>query len=607
MIPFLLIHCSLAALGACTLVEETPDVVKNKECGQPREDVEGSAFLQAATRTTVDNTDVLRDDTTESEREEPEIVSDDALLYEKSSDNTTFDATGAVGKRWPYQLFSCPTDTVPIVGKNHGFYRTVAKSISMLYTNLQKRQDKQDLAACFARFAGHDLMDFRFWKTGKATGGSDGCVDFGDVNNGGLEECVANSGLPKLYEGHCDKVSLADYFVIAAETMMSISSDHWSNFRKYGSLEATFMRSFEFGRETRRTCPGNVNLLPDPEEGCFDLKRAFVDHIFLDQNVDQSWKLTAAISGVHSLGESRQQTSGYDGAWTEDPWKFNNAYFTNILNRGWGPELSVGGNPKRNQWVIVEKQQPAKKLMMLNSDMCLLYDNGLDSVDCDTKLLGGRGFNQASSNERLHRNVFCERIRGRGFFLNARERTCCAWVRPDKMWADPMDSWHQKNPNDMWKPLAALYDQTKTNSHCGGEFSTPQDAWNKFNNFRQQCCASLKGGESGDRNDCDYRGNLEAPAWEWVNRFALNESAWLTSFVEAWTWATTNSIHYTQDRNNAATRFVKVTRPNCGCCRKNEIVQGDEGYEECEKLKKEDTYEETFWTDKKTDLATRAF
>jgi len=162
-----------------------------------------------------------------------------------------------------------------------------------------------------------------------------------------------------------------------------------------------------------------------------------------------------------------------------------------------------------------------------------------------------------------------------------------------------MDDWHKKNPNDMWKPLAALFDQTKTNVHCGGEFSTPQDSWKKFNNFRHQCCASLKGGDPGDRNDCDYRGNLEAPAWEWVNRFALNESAWLTSFVEAWTWATTNSIHYTQDRNNAASRFVKVTRPNCGCCRKNELVKGDEGYEECEMLKKENTYEESFWTDKK--------
>lgn len=90
--------------------------------------------------------------------------------------------------------------------------------------------------------------------------------------------------------------------------------------------------------------------MPDPEKSCNGLSDIFVDHIYRGE--DDAWALTAAISGAHTLGDASIANSGYSGSWSdaENQRKFNNNYYHSILQKGWSPLLSVGGNPAKNQW-----------------------------------------------------------------------------------------------------------------------------------------------------------------------------------------------------------------------------------------------------------------
>lgn len=55
--------------------------------------------------------------------------------------------------------------------------------------------DKAAYAACLVRLAGHDFMDFRRDAAGVETGGSDGCVNFNDPDNAGLEACLTATNI----------------------------------------------------------------------------------------------------------------------------------------------------------------------------------------------------------------------------------------------------------------------------------------------------------------------------------------------------------------------------------------------------------------------------
>ncbi|KAL3714735.1 hypothetical protein ACJRO7_006610 [Eucalyptus globulus] len=38
-----------------------------------------------------------------------------------------------------------------------------------------------------------------------------------------------------------------------------------------------------------------------------------------------------ALSGAHTLGRAHQERSGFDGPWTQEPLKFDNSYFVELL------------------------------------------------------------------------------------------------------------------------------------------------------------------------------------------------------------------------------------------------------------------------------------
>lgn len=203
-------------------------------------------------------------------------------------------------------------------------------------------------------------MDYRVAADGTMSGGSDGCVNFEDPDNAGLAQCLDETQLSSVYQNHCGQVSLADFLVLAGEaTMIRTATDYDTEdpFKK-DTLGQVFRDRFRYGRTTAEECTG-TKLMPDPEEGCSDLKDIFLGHIFdkVVKNDRMKWRYTAALSGAHTLGQAKLENSGYNGTWVdqENIGKFNNEYYKAILTMGWGPNKAVAGNSDRNQWQRIDK------------------------------------------------------------------------------------------------------------------------------------------------------------------------------------------------------------------------------------------------------------
>jgi len=220
--------------------------------------------------------------------------------------------------------------------------------------------DQVAYAACIVRLAGHDFMDYRVDAAGVATGGSDGCVNFNDPDNAGLEACLLSTNIQTVYDNHCDAVSLADFVVIASEAAMSrtASSFDANNAFANGTLESSFRNRFKSGRTTSESCDV-TGLLPSGEAGCTDLESIFINHIYNDgrRGNNGRWRFTAAISGAHTLGGAKPGNSGFDGIWsdTANQGIFNNDYYKSLILKGWAPQTI---DATHHQWKRVDSSTP---------------------------------------------------------------------------------------------------------------------------------------------------------------------------------------------------------------------------------------------------------
>jgi catalase (peroxidase I) len=267
-------------------------------------------------------------------------------------------------------------------------YEKVANDIIAQYEALpdtvgDNQNPRGKYAACLVRLVGHDFMDFR--KDSDYKGGTDGCLDFSDQDNLGLEHCIQNFNLQDVYSKHCQTVSLADFFVIAAEASMGRAATGFDATAtwKEDTLLSKFRNAFRYGRETQETCPWAKGRMPNPTDGCPGLKNVFEDHVFADH--EKPWTMTAAISGAHTLGGVNQTTSGFNGFWSDsaNQGKFNNNYYRSIITKGWIPELAVGGVEGKNQWARSDSGMDLEhKEMMLDTDMCLFYTTNRELSYC---------------------------------------------------------------------------------------------------------------------------------------------------------------------------------------------------------------------------------
>jgi hypothetical protein len=304
-------------------------------------------------------------------------------------------------------------------------------------------------------------------------------------------------------------VSLADFIVIAAEAVMGRTAKSYKEEDEYapGTLARVFRDQFRAGRTTEESCSWNTGLMPDPEEGCTDMMQLFGNHIFKFQKGREKKNLTAAILGAHTLGSAKLENSGYQGSWSGKGSEgvFDNDYYIQMLTRGWGPDLAVGGNPERNQWKTVDIGSRDRPELMLNSDMCLAYDNNAEHSAC----MKANNFN----------NRACKKLQNKGKPINALAGNCCAWTHKNALFNK------------------GVFDKTKTGNICGMEVKHRREKKSKFMGMREACCANEGATSSGD---CDSSAWPKGPAFPMVLAFAADENKWLTSYVKAWKLATEN-------------------------------------------------------------------
>ena len=110
--------------------------------------------------------------------------------------------------------------------------------------------------------------------------------------------------------------------------------------------------------ERAKRVPDNGRL-PDASKGAAHLREVFYRMGFNDRDI-------VALSGGHTVGRCHKVRSGYDGAWTTSPLKFDNEYFTNLMNLEWEPRVWDGP--------LQYTDKKTKTLTMLPTDMALRTD-----------------------------------------------------------------------------------------------------------------------------------------------------------------------------------------------------------------------------------------
>jgi len=76
-------------------------------------------------------------------------------------------------------------------------------------------------------------------------------------------------------------------------------------------------------------------------------------------------KAIVALSGAHTVGRCHADRSGFEGAWTEEPLRFDNSYFIDLLNKAYTEETSSKGMPQHRS---------KSGTIMLISDLALIQD-----------------------------------------------------------------------------------------------------------------------------------------------------------------------------------------------------------------------------------------
>ncbi|KAL2937109.1 L-ascorbate peroxidase 3 [Bienertia sinuspersici] len=205
------------------------------------------------------------------------------------------------------------------------------KEIDKARRDLRSLISNRNCAPIMLRLAWHDAGTYCA-KTN--TGGPNGSIR-------NEEECAhgANNGLKKAVDW-CEevkskhpKITYADLYQLAGVVAVEVT----------GGPNIDFVP----GRKDSNVCP-KEGRLPDASKGIEEVAVSIiVCCVFTVDNVSAlsgpphlrdifyrmglTDKDIVALSGAHTLGRAHSDRSGFDGPWTQEPLKFDNSYFVELL------------------------------------------------------------------------------------------------------------------------------------------------------------------------------------------------------------------------------------------------------------------------------------
>jgi len=162
--------------------------------------------------------------------------------------------------------------------------------------------------------------------------------------NNGLD--IARDLIQNIKEDLAADMSYADFWALSSIVAIE----------EMGGPKVTFRMGRNDTKKAEEAVPEGRH--PDGDKGSDHLREIFYRMGLTDQDI-------VILSGAHTVGSCHLDRSGFDGAWTEDPYKFDNSYFVDMLNKDWKKAESSEGNPQFNS---------NSNTMMLISDLALMKD-----------------------------------------------------------------------------------------------------------------------------------------------------------------------------------------------------------------------------------------
>ncbi|AEE86596.1 L-ascorbate peroxidase 5, peroxisomal [Arabidopsis thaliana] len=180
------------------------------------------------------------------------------------------------------------------------------KEIEKTRRDLRALISSRNCAPIMLRLAWHDAGTY---DAKKKTGGANGSIRFKEElnrpHNKGLEKAVAFCEEVKAKH---PRVSYADLYQLAGVV----------------AVEVTGGPAIPFTPGRKDADSADDGELPNPNEGASHLRTLFSRMGLLDRDI-------VALSGGHTLGRAHKERSDFEGPWTQDPLKFDNSYFVELL------------------------------------------------------------------------------------------------------------------------------------------------------------------------------------------------------------------------------------------------------------------------------------
>nr|WGU11333.1 L-ascorbate peroxidase 1 [Crinum x powellii] len=181
------------------------------------------------------------------------------------------------------------------------------KEIEKARRDLRALISSKNCAPIMLRLAWHDAGTY---DVNTKTGGPNGSIRFEEEythgSNAGLK--IAIDLLEPIKAKH-PRITYADLYQLAGVVAVEIT----------GGPTIDFVP----GRRDSSVCP-KEGRLPDAKGGPDHLRAVFYRMGLSDKDI-------VALSGGHTLGKAHPERSGFEGAWTKEPLKFDNSYFIELL------------------------------------------------------------------------------------------------------------------------------------------------------------------------------------------------------------------------------------------------------------------------------------
>ncbi|EOX97693.1 hypothetical protein SCA6_006150 [Theobroma cacao] len=181
------------------------------------------------------------------------------------------------------------------------------KEIEKARRDLRALIASKNCAPIMLRLAWHDAGTY---DVNTKTGGPNGSIrneeEYTHGSNSGLK--IAIDFCEEVKAKH-PKITYADLYQLAGVVAVEVT----------GGPTIDFVP----GRKDSNSCP-REGRLPDAKKGAPHLRDIFYRMGLSDKDI-------VALSGGHTLGRAHPERSGFDGPWTNEPLKFDNSYFVELL------------------------------------------------------------------------------------------------------------------------------------------------------------------------------------------------------------------------------------------------------------------------------------